>query len=61
MKEVIQLIQLPYFHDLGNPRYVVYFHDLDNPRCVVRHMLYVHKLPIDMFYDLDDLEVIVDT
>ena len=26
-----------------------------------RHMLYVHKLPIDMFYDLDDLEVIVDT
>ena len=25
------------------------------------HMLYVHKLPIDMFYDLDDLEVIVDT
>ena len=27
----------------------------------VRHMLYVHKLPIYMFYDLDDLEVIVDT
>ena len=26
-----------------------------------RHMLYVHKLPIDMFYNLDDLEVIVDT
>ena len=26
-----------------------------------RHMLYVHKIPIDMFYDLDDLEVIVDT
>ena len=26
-----------------------------------RHMLYMHKLPIDMFYDLDDLEVIVDT
>ena len=25
------------------------------------HMLYVHKLPIDMFYDIDDLEVIVDT
>ena len=26
-----------------------------------RHMLYVHKLLIDMFYDLDDLKVIVDT
>ena len=26
-----------------------------------RHMLYMHKLPIDMFYDLYDLEVIVDT
>ena len=26
-----------------------------------RNMLYVHKLPIDMFYDLYDLEVIVDT
>ena len=26
-----------------------------------RHMFYVHKLPIDMFYDLDELEVIVDT
>ena len=25
-----------------------------------RHMLYVHKLPIDIFYDLDDLEFIVD-
>ena len=24
-------------------------------------MLYVHKLPIDMVYGLDDLEVIVDT
>ena len=24
-------------------------------------MLYVHKLPIDIFYDLDDLKVIVDT
>ena len=24
-------------------------------------MLYVYKLPIDMFYDLDDLEVIIDT
>ena len=23
-----------------------------------RHMLYVHKLPIDIFYDLDNLEVI---
>ena len=26
-----------------------------------RHMLYVHKLPIDLLYDLDDLKVIVDT
>ena len=26
-----------------------------------QYMLYVHKLRIDMFYDLDDLEVIVDT
>ena len=26
-----------------------------------RHMLYVHKLRIDMFQDLDDIEVIVDT
>ena len=26
-----------------------------------RHMLYVNKLPVDVFYDLDDLEVIVDT
>ena len=26
-----------------------------------RHMLYVHELPLDMFYDIDDLEVIVDT
>ena len=26
-----------------------------------QHMLYVHKLPIDMFYDLEDLEFIVDT
>ena len=25
------------------------------------HMLYVNKLPIDVFYNLDDLEVIVDT
>ena len=25
------------------------------------HMLYVHKLPMDVFYDLNDLEVIVDT
>ena len=26
-----------------------------------RHMLHMNKLPIDMLYDLDDLEVIVDT
>ena len=26
-----------------------------------RHMLYVHKLLIDMFYDIDDLEVVLDT
>ena len=26
-----------------------------------RHMLHVNKLPIDVFYDLDDLKVIVDT
>ena len=26
-----------------------------------RHMIYMNKLPIDMFYDLDDLKVIVDT
>ena len=25
------------------------------------HMLYVHKILIDMFYDIDDLEVIIDT
>ena len=25
------------------------------------HMIYVHKLPIYMFYDLDDLKVIIDT
>ena len=24
------------------------------------HMLHVNKLPIDMFYNLDDLDVIVD-
>ena len=26
-----------------------------------RHMLHVNKLPIYVFYDLDNLEVIVDT
>ena len=26
-----------------------------------RDLIYVHKLPIYIFYDLDDLEVIVDT
>ena len=26
-----------------------------------RHMLHVNKLPIDVFYGLDDLKVIVDT
>ena len=26
-----------------------------------QHMLHVNKLPIDVFYDLDDLEVIIDT
>ena len=25
------------------------------------HMLHVNKLPIDVFYDLYDLEIIVDT
>ena len=25
------------------------------------HMLYMHKLTIYMFYDIDDLKVIVDT
>ena len=26
-----------------------------------RHMLHVNKLPIDVFYDLYDLKIIVDT
>ena len=25
------------------------------------HMLYINKLPIDMFYNLDELKVIIDT
>ena len=25
------------------------------------HMLYMHKLPIDMFYDIDDLKFNIDT